>query len=55
MKVLIYTLNLPWTICLILFAIISIPERVSINKVPFAIVFKIKSFGGLNGGLGIKE
>ncbi len=44
MKVLIYILNLPWTICLILFAIISIPKKVFINKEPFALVFKIKSF-----------
>ncbi len=37
-------LNFPWTLALILCALISIPQKVSINKEPFALVFKIKSF-----------
>jgi len=45
MKIIRSLLNLPWTICLILFAIISFPERILINKVPlFCIVFRVKSF-----------
>jgi hypothetical protein len=39
-----FILNLPWTFILIFFALISIPRKISINKDPLALVFKIKSF-----------
>ncbi len=38
-----YLLNLPWMLCGLLAVILSGPQSVSINKKPWALVFKVKS------------
>ena len=44
MKIVIFILNLPWTIIGIILALLSLPKKVATNKIPFAFVFKIRSF-----------
>lgn len=48
MQYLAFILNLPWTIVGILAGLLSIPTKITINKDPFAIIFKVKSFWWYN-------
>jgi hypothetical protein len=44
MKTVSFILNLPRTLISIIFAILSVPTKLSINKKPFALIFYVKSF-----------
>ncbi len=44
MKIIIFILNLPWTLVGLFLTLISLPKKVDINKAPFALIFKVQSF-----------
>jgi hypothetical protein len=39
-----FLLNLPWTIGALFAALLSVPQKASIHRHPFALVFEVKSF-----------
>ncbi len=54
MKTISFILNLPWTVCGFIGAILSLPVGLTFSKKPFAFVFKVKSFWWYNWQKGMK-